>query len=208
MRNEFKKIYKIILINIFISCLNGSILGSVIFMMIGYYSLPLLSSILCVSSSLCGLLRSKLQMKFANYTLVYLNDMYLKIQYYDTILTALSFVFLALYFKVGICLLMLSYILGSITNAYKICYNNQVDDMLCNKDTAQRTKLYAKFDLTANVSSILGTIINAGIFYISKKLNIENINTYQFICALYGVLYIIDLLCSHIEKKELNKILS
>lgn len=208
MEDKFKKLYKIILINIFISCLNGAILGSVIFMMIGYYSLPLLSSVLCVSASLCGLLRSKLQMKFANYTLLYLNDMYLKMQYYDTMLTALSFIFLAFYFKFGIGLLLLSYIFGSVTNAYKICYNNHVDDMLCNRDTSQRTKLYAKFDLTANVSSILGTIINAIIFYISKELNIANISTYQFICALYGVLYVVDLLCSHIEKRELNKILS
>ncbi|QNM15483.1 hypothetical protein [Fusobacterium hominis] len=172
------------------------------------YALPIWASILKFTNYAADLYRCKLQTKLAYDDIKSLNSMYMAIQYIETIVTASGYLILILNFKIGLAIILISNILNAVTRAYFIAYSTLVDDLITCKNANNRTTFYALLDTVANRAALLGSAINTLIYYLASRNNITDIKIYYFFCLFYALTKIVDLICSIVEKNELNKIIN
>ncbi|WP_211492235.1 MULTISPECIES: hypothetical protein [unclassified Fusobacterium] len=131
----------------------------------------------------------------------------MKIQYLETLITVTAYTILLYNLNLGLLLILLSNTLNAISRAYFVAYSTLIDDLITCKNANNRTTFYAKLDFIANKAAICGTAVNALIYFVAGEINVNKIHIYYFFCCFYALTKIIDLICSIIEKKEIDKLI-
>ncbi|WP_211493820.1 MULTISPECIES: hypothetical protein [unclassified Fusobacterium] len=178
-----------------------------LYLLLGVFALPLWTSILKLVNYLSDLYRCKLQEQLAHHKIQFLNHKYLTIQCIETVTTVFAYIILLWNLEFGLVLILLSNALNAITRAYFVAYSTLVDDAITGRKANNRTEFYARLDKVANQAAIVGALVNALIYYTGFKLGVNEIEIYYFFCCFYATTKIIDLVCSFVEKKEIDKLL-
>ena len=204
---RYKSLFKTIRINISITCFNSALCGSVIWLLLGAYALPIYSGLLKFAMCIGDLYRCKLQRDIAEYSIEKLNRRYLQVQYIETTVAVLAYVLIAYDVHKGMVIMLFSTFLSSITRAYFISYSTKIDDVLTKSNVVNRTRYYASIDKIANIYSTAGNLGNSLIFLVSAKYNINAVIVYKILAVVYAVVKIIDLICSIIEANKIKQVL-
>ena len=204
---KYLNLFKIIKMNCAITSFNLACSGAVLYLLLGVFALPLWASVLKLATYIADLYRCKLQEKLADNNIGFLNSRYMFIQYIETAITIFAYVTLLYYLKIGLLMILLSNILNAISRAYFVAYSTLIDDLITCRKANNRTAFYAQLDTVANTASIIGTMINAAIYYLASMIHIKEIDVYYFFCCFYAFTKIIDLFCSIVEKIEVDKMI-
>ena len=206
IRAEHRSLYNTIKLNIAITSFNNSLCGAVLWLLLGVYALPIYASLLKITAAIGDLYRCKLQEKIVENNIRYLNEKYLILQCWETLIGVIGYLLILINIRVAVVILMIETLLSSITRAYFISYTSKIDDILTGSEVVMRTKYYAVLDKVANTSSVVGTFINSLVFFLTSKFNTNDITIYKKLAIIFAIGKVIDLMCSVSEAKKVRKL--
>lgn len=202
-----QKIKKVMQINNSITTFSDVFLGGAVMILCGALGLAFYATLQKVFKMLGRIYVGYIQKKYACKDLQWIARVSVRCEALNGVVRALGMLIIPFHSPLGIMIVGVGNILYGLDVAFSKVYNEQVVDLIT-ENVSERLAFKGELSYCISVWDAIGMSVNFVIFGVGYVLNIDEISLLNFVCFAYGILKIIDIATSFVERKIVMNIIN
>ena len=201
-----EKVKRVMQINNSITVFSDIFLGGAVMILCGAVGLAFYATLQKVFKMLGRVYTGYLQKKYADRDLVWLAKVSVRCEALNGLVRAFGMLVIP-FSTVGILIVGVGHALYGLDRAFGKLYQERVVDLI-SKDVTERMQFFGELSYYTSIWDFIGMATNFAIFSAGYFLHANELVLLHGVCFAYGILKIIDVLTSFIERRVVLKLLS